>query len=206
MKKFQIFDFFHAFLHPKRPNPKIPKNRKKCIFLKKSIFFKWPSGHHRWSKMVPNRPPKCSKHIFNPYLVFISILEHSLKNRKKSIFEKFFRTIHQQNRPNFIFPAENRPNFIWDRKNIPIPLSEKISQFCMGFSDFYRKKYLHRRIWPKFNILHLGRFGYKKASKIQKFLFFQNLQNLSFLSIYTFIGIFLVGKKLCPFEIQSNTF
>ena len=141
MKNFQKFDFLDAFLYPKRPNSKIPKNRKNCIFFKKSIFFKRPSEHHRRSEMVPNSPPKCSKHISNQYSMFTSILDHFWKNRKKSIFENFFRIMHQQNRPNFIFPAENRPNFIWDRKNIPMPLSEKIFQVRMGFSDYYRKKY-----------------------------------------------------------------
>merc|ERR1712015_426119 len=122
---FKIFDAFNAFLHPKRPNPKIPKNRKNCIFLKKSTFSKWPADHHRWSKTVSNEPLKCSKHISSQYLAFIPILYHFLKNRKKSIFENFFRIMHQQNRPNFIFPAENRPNIIGDRKNILVSLSEK---------------------------------------------------------------------------------
>ena len=76
----------------------------------------------------------------------------------------------------------------------------------MRFSGFYHKKYLHRPIWPKPNFWHLGRFGYKKASKMWKFLFFQNLQNLSFLSMYTFMGIFSMGKKLYPIEVRSAAF
>ena len=76
----------------------------------------------------------------------------------------------------------------------------------MGFSGFYHKKYFHRPIWPKPIFLYLGRFGYKKASKMQKFLFFQNLQNLSFLSICTLLGIFPVDKKLYTFESQLNPF
>ena len=91
LKNFQKFDFLDAFLYPKRPNSKIPKNRKNCIFFKKSIFFKRPSEHHRRSEMVPNSPPKCSKHISNQYSMFTSILDHFWKNRKKSIFEKKIR-------------------------------------------------------------------------------------------------------------------
>ena len=123
-------------MHPKRPNPKNPKNRKKCIFLKKSIFSKWPADHHRWSKMIPNDPPKCSNYISSQYLEFIPILDHFLKNRKKSIFENFFRIMHQQNRPNFIFPAENRPNIIGDRKNTLVPLSEKFIPSSYGVFRF----------------------------------------------------------------------
>ena len=43
------------------------------------------------------------------------------------------------------------------------------------------------------------RFGYKKACKIQKFLNFWNPQNLSFLSIYTFMGVSPIGKKIYAF-------
>ena len=125
MKKIQKFDIFDAFLYPKRPKSKIQKNRKKCIFFKKSNFFKGLSGHHRCSEMVQNSPPKCSKHISNQYLMFTSILDHFLKNRKKSIFEKNFSSMHQQNWPNLFFPAEYRPNIICHWKNILRPLSEK---------------------------------------------------------------------------------
>ena len=90
-EKFKKFDIFDAFLYSKRPKSKIQKNRKKCIFFKKSNFFKGLSGHHRCSEMVQNSPPKCSKHISNQYLMFTSILDHFLKNRKNSIFEKKFR-------------------------------------------------------------------------------------------------------------------
>ena len=113
-------------------------------FFEKIYFFQmaiWPSGHHRWSKIVPNSPPKCSKHISNPYLVFTSILDHFLKNRKKSIFEIFFRIMHQQNRPNFIFPAENRPNIIGDRKIISVPLQKNFLRIHLVFSGFHHKKY-----------------------------------------------------------------
>ena len=91
-------------------------------------------------------------------------------------------------------------------KNIIWPLSEKISRDNSTLFYSCIILYFDGQILQKPIFSHLGRFGYKKAQKIQKFLFFQNLQNLSFLSIYTFMGIFLIGKKLCPFEIQSNMF
>ena len=115
-------------------NDQIQKSQK-MHFFEKSTFSKWPADHHRWSKTVPNDPPKCSKHISSQYLAFIPILDYFLKNRKKSIFENFFPIMHQQNRPNFIFPAENRPNIIGDRKNILVPLSEK---FLTDSYDVFR--------------------------------------------------------------------
>ena len=153
-------------MHPKRPNPKIPKNRKKCIFFKKSIFSKWPADHHGWSKTGPNDPPKCSKHISSQYMAFISILDYFLKNRKKLIFENFFRIMHQQNRPNFIFPAEIGQILSRIKKTYWCPFQKNFFRIHRAFSGFYHKKYLHRPIWPKPNFWHLGRFGYKKASKM----------------------------------------
>ena len=144
MKNLQKFDFLDAFLYPKRPNSKIPKNRKNCIFFKKSIFFKRSSEHHRRSEMVPNSPPKCSKHISNQYSMFTSIqtiLDHFWKNRKKWIFEKkIFEHVSTK-------LAEYRPNIIRDWKNILRPLSEKnltttLWKFVIlvGKKTFYRSE------------------------------------------------------------------
>ena len=150
-------------MHPKRPNPKIPKNRKKCIFLKKSTFSKWAAGHRRWSKMVPTDPSKCSKHISSQYLEFISILDHFLKNRKKSIFEIFFGSCINKIGRISIFRPKIGPKSFGIEKTYQCPFQKKIFQIRMGFSDFYSKKCLHRLIWPKTNFLHLCSFGYKKA-------------------------------------------
>ena len=43
------------------------------------------------------------------------------------------------------------------------------------------------------------RFRYKKTSKNEKFLNFQNLETFSFLSIYTFIGVSPIVKKIYAF-------
>ena len=153
-------------MHPKRPNPKIPKNRKKCIFFKKSTFSKWPADHHGWSKTGPNDPPKCSKHISSQYLAFISFLDHFLKNRKKSIFENFFGScINKIGRISFFRPKIGQI-LLGIEKTYWCPFQKNFLRIHMRFSGFYHKKYLHRPIWPKPNFWHLGRFGYKKASKM----------------------------------------
>ena len=55
-EKFSKFWDFLCLFVSKTTKLKIPKNRKNCIFFKKSNFFKRPSGHHRRSEMVPNTP------------------------------------------------------------------------------------------------------------------------------------------------------
>ena len=174
-KNVKHFHVFNAFLHPKRPNPKIPKNRKKCIFLKKSIFPKWLADHHKWSKMVPNNPPECSKHISSQYLAFIPIqpiLDNFFKNRKKSIFEIFFRIMHQQNRQNYIFPAENRPNIIGDRKNILMPLSENFIPHSYGVFRFLPEKIFTSTNLAKIQFLTLRSFWLQKSIKNVKIFIF----------------------------------
>ena len=127
MKNFQNFDIFDAFLYPKRPKSKIPKNRKKCIFFKKSNFFKGLSGHHRCSEMVPNSPPKCSKHISNQYLMFTSILDNFLKNRKKSIFEKKFFEHASTKLAEFIFSGRISAKYYSGlKKHIKAPFKKNI--------------------------------------------------------------------------------
>ena len=169
---FKNFDVFNAFLHPKRPNSKIPKNRKKCIFFKKLTFSKWPADHHGWSKTGSNDPPKCSKHISSPYLAFISILDHFLKNRKKSIFEKNFRTMHQQIWPKFKFSAENRPNIIRNRKIILVPLSEKNIRSSYEVFRFLPENEFAVTVLAKIPIFALWSFWLQKSIKNVKILFF----------------------------------
>merc|ERR1712015_4660 len=137
---FKIFDAFNAFLHPKRPNPKIPKNRKKCIFLKKSTFSKWPADHHRWSKTVPNEPSKCSKHISSQYLAFIPILYHFLKNRKNRFLKIFFGScINKIGRISFFRPKIGQIS-LGIEKTYWCPFQKNFFRVRMGFSGFYHKK------------------------------------------------------------------
>ena len=114
--------------------------------------------------------------------------------------------MHQQIWPKFIFPAEYRPNIVGDRKSTTQPLPEKIFPDNSTFSYSCMILYFDELIWRKPIFSHLGRFGYKKASKIQNFLFFQNLQICAILSIYTLLGIFLASKKLCQLEARSTPF
>ena len=90
--------------------------------------------------------------------------------------------MHQQNFKNMDFFEEYASNTIVVPLNTPRPLSEKIFQINSILFDFSQKKCVSGPFWPKFNFLLGGRFGYKKASKIKKFLHQQNLQNLSFLT------------------------
>ena len=84
--------------------------------------------------------------------------------------------------------------------------SRKIFHDNSTFSYSCMILYFDELIWRKPIFSHLGRFGYKKASKIQKNLFFQNLQICAILSIYTLLGIFLASKKLCQLEARSTPF
>ena len=83
-------------------------------------------------------------------------------------------------------------------KRIPLgSFQKKIFADNSTFSYSCMILYFDELIWRKLIFSHLGRFGYKKASKIQKFLNFQNLQIFAILSIYTLLDIFLASKKLC---------
>ena len=133
LEEFSKIWHFWCLLYPKRPKSKIPKNRKKCIFFKKSNFFKGLSGHHRCSEMVPNSPPKCSKHISNQYLMFTSILDHFLKNRKNSIFEKKFE--HASTKlTEFIFSGRISAKYhLVLKKHIKAPFRKKSCTFVWSF-------------------------------------------------------------------------
>ena len=142
--------------------------------------------------------------------MYIWYLEHISctfsKIKKKSILKIFCWCMHQQIWPKLIFPAEYRPNIVGDRKNTTWPLPEKNFQNNSTFSYSCMILYFDELIWRKPIFSHLGRFGYKKASTIQKFLFFQNLQICAILSIYTLLGIFLASKKLWQLEARSTPF
>ena len=56
---------------------------------------------------------------------------------------------------------------------------------------------------PKWTFLLKYRFGYKKAQKIQKFFDFRKVHNLTFLWIYTLLGVFPASKDLRPFVCSS---
>ena len=144
---------------------------------------KWPQNHQ--------------KTFFNIYMMFGQHFKHFFKNRKKSIFEKFFSDLHQQNWPNFDFSAGNRPKKFRIRKNIPKPLSKN---FLPTYSDLGRFLPLFLFWGAIFTIFHtftLRPFWPQKIIYIYiKFYFFQNLQNLSFLSIYTLLGKFSARKKI----------
>jgi len=134
LKNLKKFDFLDAFLYPKRPNSKIPKNRKNCIFFKKSIFFKRPSEHHRRSEMIPNSLPKCLKHISNQYLMFTSILDHFWKNRKKSIFEKKIFDHASTKLAEFIFSGGISAKYYSGlKKHIKAPFRKKSSSLTWYF-------------------------------------------------------------------------
>ena len=92
-------------------------------------------------------------------------------------------------------------------KKIPLgPFQKKIFRDNSTFSYSCMILYIDELIWRKPIFSHLGRFGYKKASKIQKFLNFQILQIFANLSIYTLLDIFLASKKLCSLEVRSTPF
>ena len=99
-KILQNLTFLMPFCIQNDQTQKSQKIAKIAFFLKQSIFSKRSSGHHRRSEMIPNSSPKCSKYISNQYSMFTSILDYFLKNRKESIFEKIFSTMHQQHWPN----------------------------------------------------------------------------------------------------------
>ena len=56
---------------------------------------------------------------------------------------------------------------------------------------------------PKWTFLLKYRFGYKKAQKIQNFFDFRKVHNLTFLWIYTLLGVFPASKDLRPFVCSS---
>ena len=131
---------------------------------------------------------------------------HYFKNRKKSILKNFFDAcINKFGRNNFFRP--NIGQILSGTKKVPLgPFQKKIFRDNSTFSYSCMILYFDELIWRKPIFSHLGRFGYKKASKIQKFLFFQNLQICAILSIYTLLGIFLASKKLCQLEHRSTPF
>ena len=121
-------------MHPKRPNPKIPKNRKKCIFFKKSTFSKWPAYHHGWSKTGPNDPPKCSKHIPGQYLVFIPILDYFWKTEIID-FWNFFPDHASTKSAEFHFSGRKSVKYYGgSKKHIGAPFRKISFGFVWGFS------------------------------------------------------------------------
>ena len=90
--------------------------------------------------------------------------------------------MHQQNFKNMDFFEEFGLNTIVWPLNTPRPFQKKIFRVKSKFFDFYDKKCVSDHFWPKFHFLLGGRFGYKKVSKMKKFLHQQNLENLSFLT------------------------
>ena len=100
------------------------------------------------------------------------ILDHFLKNRKKSIFENFFRTMHQQIWPKFKFSAENRPNIIRNRKIILVPLSEKNIRSSYEVFRFLPENEFAVTVLAKIPIFALWSFWLQKSIKNVKILFF----------------------------------
>ena len=66
-ENFHIFDNFYAFLQPKGPTSKNPKNRKNSIFWKFSTFYTRWWYHCSHSKIVRKCSSKPPKHIFKLY-------------------------------------------------------------------------------------------------------------------------------------------
>ena len=91
-------------------------------------------------------------------------------------------------------------------ENIPLGPFQKKSFTYSTFSYSCMILYFDELIWRKPISSHLGRFGYKKASKIQTFLNFPNFQIFAILSIYTLLYIFLASKKLCQLKVRSTPF
>ena len=142
------------------------------------------------------------------HLEYISCnLTANFSKIEKNRFWKFFvdACINKFGRNSFFRP--NIGQILSGTERIPLgPFQKNFSHDNSTFSYSCMILYFDELIWRKPIFSHLGRFGYKKASKIQKFLFFQNLQICAILSIYTLLDIFLIGKKLYPFEIRSNPF
>ena len=88
------------------------------------------------SKIASKSPSKCLIPISNPYMMFKHDLAQFSKNRKKSIFEKFFSSMHQQNFQNFDFFAKYRQNKIVGAINTSKPPTEKIFHVRMMFFEF----------------------------------------------------------------------
>ena len=140
------------------------------------------------------------------YIMFTHHLSHFLKNRKKSILKIFFQICINKIAKIFDFrPKFGEINLGADKTPLS-PLQKKIFPLIWTWVDFYRKSCYPLLISRKFVFLRLGRFGYKKASKIKEFYFFQNLQDFSFLLMYTLLGIFLTQKKLSTIEIPWVSF
>ena len=92
---------------------------------------------YKSSKIASKSPSKCLKPVSNPYMMFKHDLTHFSKNRKKSIFEKKFSSMHQQNYQNFDFFAKYPQNKIVGAINIPkAPTEKKIFHIRTMFFEF----------------------------------------------------------------------
>ena len=80
---------------------------------------------YKSSKIASKPPSKCLKPVSNPYVMPRHDLVHIWKNRKKSIFQKKFSSMHQQNFQNMDFFEWYGSNTIAGPLNTPRPLSDK---------------------------------------------------------------------------------
>ena len=141
------------------------------------------------------------------YIWHLEYISCNFSKIEKNRFWKFFvdACINKFGRNSFFRP--NIGQILSGTERVPLgPFQKKIFPDNSTFSYSCMILYFDELIWRKPIFSHLGRFGYKKASKIQKFLFFQNLQIYAILSIYTLLGIFLASKKLCQLEARSTPF
>jgi len=124
------------------------------------------------SKIAGNSARKCLKCVSKPYMTSTLNLMHFWKNRKKSILNFFFddaSTKFPENR----FSRKISAKYDWgSNKHTLGPPRKKSPNNSILFNSYQKKSNLDH-FWQKSIFLHLGRFGYKKASKIKKFLIFE---------------------------------
>ena len=139
-------------------------------------------------------------------MMFGQHFKHFFKNRKKSILKIFFRICINKIGRILIFRPEIGQKNLELEKTYPSPFQKNFLPLIRTQVDF--QHYFCSGVpFSRFSILlRLGHFGHKKLHIYIKFYFFQNLQNLSFLSIYTLLGKFSARKKIWRFEITSNPF
>jgi len=123
---------------------------------------------YKSSKIASKSPPKCLKHVSNPYMMFKHDLAHFSKNRKKSISKNFFLTMHQQNFQNFDFFTKYRQNKIVGGINIPKPPSEKNLSHSYDVLQILSIIQFWSAIFAKIHIFTFRSFWIQKGIKNQK--------------------------------------
>ena len=129
---------------------------------------------YKSSKIASKSPPKCLKSVSNPYMMFRHDLAHFSKNRKKSIFEKNFSSMHQQNFQKIDFFAKYRQNKIVGAINTSKPPTEKNLSSSYDVFRILAKIQFWSAIFAKIHIFTFRSFWIQKGIKNQKnFLIFK---------------------------------